>query len=190
MKTCCFSWSIFTWNMPESLTAYTHLLICPSVSMPSARRHGERPSPNSSPGCQICRGEIGDSDKRAGFRALDIPRLTGRLSLNCHRLGLFSLMAETDKLQTSQAHQLSIHAIPSSSGSPIDLPCITLNVSLLLSFICGYLPPRSVRPVSYGSAGGRGLHSSPPGEKCAEQTDPGITQRLDTLAGYLRAASS
>lgn len=125
-----------------------------------------------------------------GSRVLDIPRLTGRLSLNCHGVRPFSLMAETDKPQTSQAHQLSIHAIPSSSRSPIDLPCITLNISLLLSFICGYLPPRSVHPVSYGSAGGHGLHSPPLGEKCAEQTDPGITQRLDTLAGYLRAASS
>lgn len=65
-----------------------------------------------------------------------------------------------------------------------------LNISLLLPFICGYLPPLSAHPVSYGTAGGHSLNPSPLGVKCAEQTDPGITQRLDTLAGYLRAESS
>lgn len=45
-------------------------------------------------------------------------------------------------------------------------------------------------PVSYGAGGGHALNPSPLGVKCAEQTDPGITQRLDTLAGYLRAESS
>lgn len=64
-----------------------------------------------------------------------------------------------------------------------------LNKALLLSFISGYLPRRSARPVNYGRAGGHSLDFSLPGVKCAEQTDPGITQRLDTLAGYLRADS-
>lgn len=137
--------------------------------MPTDRRHGECPSPNSILVCQICKVKSVRVINELCFR-------TGRLSLNCHRVGLLSLMAETDKLQTSQAHQLSIHAIPSSSRAPTALPCITLNISLLLSFICGYLPPLLAHLVSYGSAGGHGLNSSPLGVKCAEQTDPGITQ--------------
>lgn len=43
--------------------------------------------------------------------------------------------------------------------------------------------------MNYGCAGGHSLDFSLPGVKCAEQTDPGITHRLDTLAGYLRADS-
>lgn len=62
-----------------------------------------------------------------------------------------------------------------------------LNNSLLLPFICGCLPPLSAQLVSYGTAGGHGCNPSPLSVKCAEQTDPEIRQRLDTLAVYLRA---
>lgn len=95
------------------------------------------------------------------FRVLGMPSLTGRLSPNCHRVGPFSLMAETGKLQTSRAHSLSLHAIPSSSGVLTALPCVMLNISLLLPFICGYLPPLLVHPVSYGTAGGHGRNPLP-----------------------------
>lgn len=54
-----------------------------------------------------------------------------------------------------------------------------LNLSLLLPFIC--------ECGCYGTTGGHGCNPSPLSVKCAEQTDPGIKQRLDTLAVYLRA---
>lgn len=154
--------------------------------MPIDRCHGECLCPNSILPCQICMVKLVKVMNELCFRLLGMRNLTARLSLNCHRVGPFSLMAETDKPQTplvvTPCHPIIL-------WGP-DCTCIMLNISLLLPFICGYLPPLSAHPVSYWTVGGHGRNPSPLGVKCAEQTDPRITQRLDTLAGYLRAESS
>ena len=90
-----------------------------SVSMPTDRHHGECPCPNSVLLCQICMVKSLKVMNEMCFRLLGMSSPIGRLSLNCHRVGPFPLMAETDKLQTSQARYLSLHAIPSSSGGPV-----------------------------------------------------------------------
>ena len=117
------------------------VLPCPStylsVSMPLDRRHGKCPCPNWILVYQICMVKSVKVINELCFRVRGMLSLTSRLSLNCHRVGLFSLMAETDKPQTSQAHWLSLHAVPSSSGAETAQTCIMLTITLLLAFIWG-----------------------------------------------------
>lgn len=71
-----------------------------SVSMPTDRGHGELPCPNSILVSQISMVKSVKVINELSIRVLGMSSLMGRLSLNCHRVGPFSLMAETDKRQT------------------------------------------------------------------------------------------
>lgn len=97
----CFPSCIFA-----CISSYLHLLICRRTS-------------DLLPICQISKAKSASVINEQCFGALGMQGLKmDRLSLHCHRVGSIWLMAETDKLQTSQAHRLSICAIPLLSGGP------------------------------------------------------------------------
>lgn len=92
------------------LFAPAHLSVC----VPTDSRR----TSDSLPICQISKAKSASVINEHCFGALGMQGLKNRLSLYCHRVGSIWLMAETDKLQTSQAHRLSICAILLLSGGP------------------------------------------------------------------------
>lgn len=109
-KACYFSQFIFTWNMWawfSCLSTYPSAYL--SVSMATDRRQGECPCPRSVLLCQICIAKSVKVINELCFRLLGMLSLMGRLSPSCHRVGLLSLMAETDKLH----RPTSCHSMPS-----------------------------------------------------------------------------
>lgn len=95
-----FSWDFFKGLLFLTIYFLPEICVLPIYLYPSAYlcQCGERPCPNSILVCRVYMLKLVKVINELCFRVHGMPSLTGRLSLNCHRAGPFSLMAETDKL--------------------------------------------------------------------------------------------